>query len=188
MHDLSLYALELLENSVRAGATQVRTRVVVDRDRDRLTIAIDDDGPGVPADGARPTDPFFTTKPGKKTGLGLSLFAEAAEAGGGSLRLARSEDLGGAAVLVDLGLSHVDRPPLGDLVSTVVVMAATNPGVSFTLEVVGGGERCALAATDLMRRSPETERLTALLAGCDAPTPTPDSESTVDSAKARSVG
>lgn len=187
MHDLSLYALELLENSVRAGATQVRTRVTVDRDRDRLAIAIEDDGPGLPGDAGRAANPFFTTKPGKRTGLGLSLFAEAVEAAGGSLRLTRSEDLGGAGAFAEMGLSHVDRPPLGDLVSTVAVMAATNPGVSFTLEVVGGGERCALAAADLTRRSPETERLTALLQACDATTPTPDSESAVEENR-RSVG
>ena len=83
MHDLSLYALELLENSVRAGATRVRTRVEIDRPRDRLTIAIEDDGPGLPVSADLATDPFFSTKAGKQTGLGLSLFREAAEAAGG---------------------------------------------------------------------------------------------------------
>lgn len=78
MHDLSLYLLDILENSVRAGATVIATSIVVERADDALTITVEDDGPGLPVEPEQALDPFFTTKGHKKTGLGLSLFRQAA--------------------------------------------------------------------------------------------------------------
>ena len=34
-------------------------------------------------------------------------------------------------------LSHVDRPPLGDVATTIIVTAVTNPGVDFTVSLRG---------------------------------------------------
>ena len=93
MHDLSLYLLDILENSVRAGATVIATAIVADRERDEASILVEDDGPGLPVEPEQALDPFFTTKANKKTGLGLSLFRQAAEAAGGGLSVGRSGEL-----------------------------------------------------------------------------------------------
>ena len=135
MHDLSLYLLEVLENSVRAGATRIDTTIVADRVGDRLTIAVEDDGPGLPVRPDQALDPFFTTKHHKKTGLGLSLFRQAAEDAGGELVVGRSERLGGARVCAGMSLSNVDRPPLGDVAATFATMVVTNPAVMFGVEL-----------------------------------------------------
>lgn len=50
MHDLSLYLLDILENSVRAGATIITTTIVADRAADELSLAVEDDGPGLPVE------------------------------------------------------------------------------------------------------------------------------------------
>jgi signal transduction histidine kinase len=150
MHDLSLYLLEMLENSVRAGATRVVTTIVVDRDADTLTIVVEDDGPGLPVPPAEILDPFFTTKAGKKTGLGLSLFMQDAEAAGGGLRVGRSRAVGGAEVRAWMDLSHVDRPPAGDLAATIVIMAATNPEVDFTVVLADGDREATLGGGGLI--------------------------------------
>lgn len=154
MHDLSLYLLEVLENAVRAGATTVATRIVVDPRADRLTISVDDDGPGLPVPPDEVIDPFFTTKPGKKTGLGLSLFRQDAEAAGGGLRIHRSRGLGGVEVEAWMELDNIDRPPLGDIATTLVAMAATNPEVWFTVDLAIDGERVWLQGDELHRRAP----------------------------------
>ena len=73
MHDLSLYLLDVLENSARAGAGTVAVTIAADRSADTLTIVVEDDGPGLPVTPDEALDPFFTTKKEKKTGLGLSL-------------------------------------------------------------------------------------------------------------------
>ncbi|MGZ4199043.1 MAG: ATP-binding protein [Thermoleophilia bacterium] len=168
MHDLSLYILEMIENSLRAGAGRVAVRVEAETTRDELSIAVEDDGPGLDVSPEQATDPFFTTKAGKKTGLGLPLFREAAEAAGGHLTMRRSPELGGVAIEAILRLSHVDRPPLGDVVQTVAVMAATNPQASLSLEVGAGAETCLAQGAELAAGGPATGRCEAILASIDA--------------------
>ncbi|MDX9975064.1 MAG: ATP-binding protein, partial [FCB group bacterium] len=125
MRDLSLHILDLLENAVRAGATTLRVCVAEDRGRDRLELAVEDDGPGLGVAPERAADPFFTTGQ-KRVGLGLSLFRQAALDAGGDFRIETSE-LGGTAVRASLQLSHVDRKPLGDLASSLLPIACTHP-------------------------------------------------------------
>lgn len=138
MHDVSLYLLELLENSVRADAGQIVIGVFADQATDRLRITVDDDGSGLTIDAADVLDPFYTTKKDKKTGLGLSLLKAEAEATGGHLTLGASS-FGGVRVEAELILSHLDRPPVGDIASTIMVMEATNPDIIFTIDL--GGDR-----------------------------------------------
>ena len=137
MHDLSLYLLELLENSIRAGATQVEVTLLVDDEADELRLTVDDDGQGFEMEPDRILDPFFTTKADKKTGLGLSLLKADAQAAGGDLLLGQSPTLGGARVDTHMDLHHVDRVPLGDMGSTLSVTAFTNPEVRFFVNLTG---------------------------------------------------
>ena len=137
MHDLSLYLLELLENSVAAGATQVEIGLLVDEATDRLSLTVDDDGPGLSAPPEQVLDPFYTTKTEKKTGLGLSLLRAEAQAAGGDLTIGRSETMEGARVQTYMELSHVDRVPIGDVANTISVTAFTNPDVLFRVSLTG---------------------------------------------------
>ncbi len=137
MHDLSLYLLEVLENSTRAGARHVDVGVFIDEGSDQLRLTVDDDGRGLSATPEQTLDPFYTTKPGKKTGLGLSLLKAEAQAAEGDLAIGPSATLGGARVEAFMRWNHVDRPPLGDIAMTIVVAAATNPDTAFTVTLTG---------------------------------------------------
>ena len=155
MHDLSLYLLDILENSVRAGATVISTTIVADRAADELTIAVEDDGPGLPVKPEQALDPFYTTKSNKKTGLGLSLFRQAAEAAGGSLTVGRSDELGGVHVSATMSLVNVDRPPLGDIAASIATMVVTNPEIEFRVDVTDGGTRATLRGPEVPQRLAE---------------------------------
>jgi signal transduction histidine kinase len=137
MHDLSLYLLEVLENSTRAGASRVDIELVIDRAKDELRLAVDDNGSGLTATPEQTLDPFYTTKPGKKTGLGLSLLKADAQAAGGDLTVGPSPELGGVRVEAFMQLNNVDRPPLGDVATSIIVTAVTNPDVTFTVSLRG---------------------------------------------------
>ena len=154
MHDLSLYLLDILENSVRAGASAIAIGIAADRDAGVLTIAVEDDGPGLPVAPEQALDPFFTTKEHKKTGLGLSLFRQAAEGAGGGLDVGRSPDLGGVAVTARMELRNVDRPPLGDVATSILTMVATNPHVAFSIGLRDGDARVQLRGDELPARLP----------------------------------
>jgi hypothetical protein len=152
MHDLSLYLLDILENSVRAGATVIATTIVADGAADELTIRVEDDGPGLPVEPEQALDPFFTTKSNKKTGLGLSLFRQAAEAAGGGLTVARSDELGGVCVTACMSLADVDRPPLGDVAASIATMVVTNPEIEFRVDLTDDGARTSLCGPDIPQR------------------------------------
>ena len=137
MRELSLHVLDLVENSVRAGAGVVAVTVEEQPDRDLLAISVEDDGPGLAVDPAQALDPFYTTKEGKRTGLGLSLFRQQVELAGGGVELGRSA-LGGLAVWARLGLGHVDRYPLGDLAGTLAGVVAANPGIEVRVRLAHG--------------------------------------------------
>jgi hypothetical protein len=107
----------------------------VSSEEDVFTIRIEDDGRGFAAPPLVVLDPFYTTKTGKRTGLGLSLFQLAAEGAGGGLALGTSP-LGGASVEARMRLSHPDRSPLGDLAATFASLAATNPELDIRLRLV----------------------------------------------------
>ena len=155
MHDLSLYLLDVLENSVRAGAATVAVTIAADHAADTLAIAVEDDGPGLPVTPDEALDPFFTTKKEKKTGLGLSLFRQAAEAAGGDLEVGVSDALGGVAVRASMSLGNVDRPPFGDVATSILTMVATNPEVEFVVSLSDDGERLELCGSELPRRLAE---------------------------------
>jgi signal transduction histidine kinase len=94
--DLDEMLGNLVENAAKYGGGRVF--VTVERSDPCICIAVEDDGPGIPAD--LRTELFTrgkrldtTGKPG--TGLGLAIVRDVAEIYGGSVALEESEDLGG---------------------------------------------------------------------------------------------
>ena len=73
MREIALHVLDLIENSIRAGAAVISVSVDEEPAEDSLVVSVEDDGPGLSVPGDTAVDPFFTTKEGKKTGLGLSM-------------------------------------------------------------------------------------------------------------------
>ncbi len=127
MEDLSLHLLDVAQNAVEAGATRVEISVEEHPETDRLVIEISDNGRGMDAETvARVTDPFYTTRTTRRVGLGLSLLAANANAAGGALTVDSAPGRG-PRVRATFGYSHIDRPPLGDLETTVVVFVAGAP-------------------------------------------------------------
>ena len=136
MEDLSLHILDIAENALRAGAENLVIRLTQSQRGDRLVLELVDDGEGMSEENARRSlDPFFTTKHGKRVGLGLPLLAQAAEQAGGNLEV-ESVPGRGTKVTATFGLSHIDRAPLGNLQETLQCLRATHPDVCIRFEAV----------------------------------------------------
>jgi hypothetical protein len=149
MEDLALHILDIARNGAEAGATRVEIRVEEDPAADTLRIVVTDNGRGMDAEAAgRATDPFFTTRKTRVVGLGLPLLRQAAEAAGGWLRLA-SEPGAGTRVEAVFGLGHVDRAPLGDVETTVLVLMASHPDVDLDWTHRRGEREYSLATADI---------------------------------------
>ena len=157
MRELSLHILDLIENSARAGASMIMITLVENEEEDILRITVEDDGPGLSVSPEAALDPFYTTKDGKRTGLGLSLFRSAAEQTGGRLTL-RESVFGGLAVEATMQLNHVDRAPLGDIAATVSSVACTNPEVDLWCRFHVGEQGCIVRVSDIAKELPIGKR------------------------------
>ena len=136
MEDLSLHLLDIVENSLRANARNIGIRLTRDEGEDRLVLEVTDDGDGMDDETLhRATDPFFTTKEGKKAGLGLAFLARSAREAGGTMEVG-SEKGKGTKIVAIFAMNHIDRLPLGNLDETLRCLRATHPDVNFNFEQV----------------------------------------------------
>ena len=144
MRELSLHILDVLENAIEAGATRIGLTIEEDSALDRLTIEVQDNGKGMPAElAARVLDPFVTSRRTRHVGLGLPLLAAAAERAGGGVEV-HSVEGAGAAVKATFQLRHWDRAPLGDMPATLLAILLARGEVDLAYEhwVDGREFRC----------------------------------------------
>lgn len=133
MKDLSLHILDIVENSVKAGA---KTVILAFSWHDTFfSFRISDDGPGFPK-GVKedPADPFRTTRKERKVGLGLALLKDSAEQSGGRIKIGEGEK-GGVKIEADFDLSHIDSKPVGDIEDLIVTCMTAWPQMDFIVKI-----------------------------------------------------
>ncbi len=134
MRELSLHLLDIAENSISAGAKNISIVVAEDTTLDLLQMSVEDDGRGMSAEMvAQVTDPFITTRTTRKVGLGIPLLKFAAESCNGKLEIT-SEPGKGTKLFVEFQRNHIDRMPMGDLVTTIHQLVISNPLVHWKFE------------------------------------------------------
>jgi hypothetical protein len=151
MREISLHILDIVQNSIGAGAGRIEVLVTADRVSDSLTVRITDDGRGMTSEMVSSVlSPFVTTRTTRRVGLGLPMLAAAAEMCDGDVCV--SSALGkGTTVDATFKLSHIDRAPFGDITSTVIDIIAANPGISFRFEEFVDGRSFFLDTNDVQR-------------------------------------
>ncbi len=134
MEDLSLHLLDVAENALAAGADRIEIRIFEKRKEDVMRIEIKDNGCGMDEQMvSQALDPFYTTKAGKRVGLGLPLLAQAAKEAGGNMEIKTSPGKG-TTVCATFQLGHPDLKPLGDVLETMATRACDRPQVQFVFE------------------------------------------------------
>ena len=141
MKELSLHILDIAQNSIVAGANLIEIEINEDYKCDRLTITIKDNGKGMSHEMLRKViDPYTTSRTTRRVGLGLPLLHDACKSTGGNLVI-ESVEGNGTVVKAVLGLSHIDRQPLGDISGVIVLLASANPKIIFNFHYIkNGGE------------------------------------------------
>ncbi|MGQ9663893.1 MAG: ATP-binding protein [bacterium] len=122
---MSLHILDIVENSIEAGATRIR--IVIDENikKNLLKIKIEDNGKGMEKKTLkRVLDPFYTTKTVRRVGLGLSLFAQTVKEANGKMDI-KSKSGKGTVVIAKMNYNHIDRKPLGNLCDTIMALIGT---------------------------------------------------------------
>ena len=86
--ELSLHILDIVQNSTKAGATEISIDVIESLRANLLQMTVRDNGCGMSKEVlATITDPFSTSRTTRKVGLGLSLLQAAAEQCNGAMSI-----------------------------------------------------------------------------------------------------
>jgi len=149
MEEICAHILDITANAVTAGATHVAVSIEADRKNNLLSVRFKDDGRGMDEEMVkRVVDPFFSTKKGKKVGLGIPLLKGTAETCGGTFSLT-SKPGEGVDISVSFQLDHPDLPPLGNLKDTIIVSVVGNPDVDFSFSYTADGNTFSLYTREI---------------------------------------
>jgi anti-sigma regulatory factor (Ser/Thr protein kinase) len=130
MKELALHILDLVKNSVNAEATAVQISIIENTETNKLKIKIADNGNGMlPEMISKVEDPFFTTG-NKKTGLGIPLMKQQAEATEGKFEIISIPGKG-TTVKALFTHNHIDRQPMGDIAATITSLIRSYPEIEF---------------------------------------------------------
>ena len=153
MNELSLYILDLTQNSVSAGAKHILIHVRIDPEKDLILVVIRDDGCGMDeAFLKRVVSPFTTTRTTRKVGLGIPMIKQLCEMCEGTFNIESQKGVG-TTLSLSFKRSHVDLPPMGSLAETMLSLINGSPdGVDFTF-VYEFGENCFEFKTEEIRQA-----------------------------------
>jgi len=131
MNDLSLHLLDIVQNSITAGASLITILLDEQPLSNTLTLSVSDNGRGMTAEQvAKVTDPYFTSRTTRKVGLGIPLFKQSAETSGGQLVITSSIGEGTTTTAV-FGYNHIDRLPIGNMPNAIMLLVSSNPAIDF---------------------------------------------------------
>jgi anti-sigma regulatory factor (Ser/Thr protein kinase) len=126
MRELSLHILDLAQNSIEAGARNVIIEIN-ENENSFFVFRISDDGHGMSEEMLQKIrDPFVTTRTTRKVGMGIPFMDMVTKQCGGHLRI-QSRKGEGTVVEAAFAKDNIDRPPLGDIVSSIKVLLVGTP-------------------------------------------------------------
>ena len=152
MDELSLYVLDIVMNSVRAGAEHIEISII--EEGEWLTFTVKDDGCGMTEEQLKKlSDPFFTTRKTRKVGLGVPFLRMLAEMTGGSVEIKSVHESvsgdHGTELVARFGRHHIDFIPTGDMTGTVITLIQGSPDIDFVYRHKGDGFDVRLDCNEL---------------------------------------
>ena len=133
MYELSLFVLDLVQNSITADGKIIKIWLFEFESENFVTVTVADNGKGMSEEVIiKAIDPFMTSKSErkKKIGLGLPFFKQLIESCEGKFRIKSKQGIG-TVVTGKFPYDNIDQPPIGDLEETILTLVITNPGIDF---------------------------------------------------------
>ncbi len=133
MYELSLFVLDLVQNSITADAKLIKIWLFEFESANFVTVTVADNGKGMSEEVmTKAIDPFMTSKSErkKKIGLGLPFFKQLIESCEGKFRI-KSKSGFGTVVTGSFPYNNIDQPPVGDLEDTILNLVIANSGIDF---------------------------------------------------------
>ena len=129
MIDLAMHMMDIVQNSLRAGAGKIDIDLIENSGDHTLLFRVKDDGSGMDGETVKKLDdPFFTTRTTRKVGLGVPFLKMTCEQTGGTLKVFSEEGVGSVVEAV-YRTDHPDCLPLGDMGGYLALLLRANPQV-----------------------------------------------------------
>ncbi len=149
MKEIALHIMDIAQNSIRAGASEIRITLSESVAADSLTLTVSDNGMGMDAETRRmAADPWFTSRTTRKVGMGLPLLEMNASLSGGGM-IIDSAPGQGTTVTASFVYSHVDRPPLGDVSGTIALLIMSNPAINIEYIHICEGTEWSISTAEI---------------------------------------
>lgn len=136
MKELSLHVYDLMENSIAANATLIEVTIHCSVKDNIYDFTIKDNGKGMSQEFlSKVTDPWTTTRKTRKVGIGLPLIKMNTETAGGGMKI---ESKPGKGTVLNFWFqnNHLDRPPMGDLTGTIVILCSQYKDIHFIFKYI----------------------------------------------------
>ncbi|MCT4545471.1 MAG: ATP-binding protein [Vallitalea sp.] len=130
MKELSMHILDIAQNSVRAKSTNIIIEVkelVIDN---IFEFSIKDNGTGIPDSIFKDIkNPFTTSRTMRRVGLGIPLLDDTCNLCNGKLEI-ETYPKHGTYISARMEYDNIDRPPIGDIVSSIAVLISSNSEIN----------------------------------------------------------
>lgn len=149
LRDKSLHLLDIIQNSISAGARNIKVALWTDCAGKELFISISDDGCGMsPEMLDSVTSPFSTSRTTRKVGLGIPLFKMSGEITGGGFNI-KSKEGEGTCIEVSYVIDHIDRIPLGDLGDAICTSIMANEEIDYEISLDNSKEQLVVSTVEV---------------------------------------
>lgn len=150
MRELALNILDIAQNSVAAGAKHIWLTVAED-EAGYFVFRVRDDGHGMDSRLLqRVRDPFVTTRSTRRVGLGIPFIDMVTQQCGGYLDIISAPGQG-TELAAYFAADNIDRPPLGDIVGTILVLLAGSPQLELDFSYYGARGVVYFSTSDVRR-------------------------------------
>ena len=131
MPDIAMHLLDIVYNSIRAGAKLIKIYLLDSESKDHMICRVEDNGSGMDEKTVENVQsPFYTTRTTRDVGLGVPLFKSGAIQTGGWFKL---ESELGKGTLIEAGYirSNIDAPAWGDIAETLVTLIQADADIDY---------------------------------------------------------
>lgn len=132
MKELAYHILDIANNSIRGEANNLWIVIDENKKENRLTCTIEDDGKGIKKEVLEKIkDPFTTSRTMRKVGLGIPFLNDTCLRCNGGLTIESKVHVG-TKVTAWMENNNIDRPPLGNIASTITTLLTSEPVIHIT--------------------------------------------------------
>ena len=134
MEDIAMHILEILMNSIKAGASKIILTIYDSLQDDVIAISVEDNGKGMDeAMTKKAADPFTTSRTTRKIGMGLAFMKGLAETCNGTFEI-QSQVGVGTVVKATVQKLNIDTPDLGDIGEMMMEAIQSDENIDYVLD------------------------------------------------------